>query len=209
MSMQSAENKKKELRHWFREQRSALSSQTRDNAANEIASRIISIPEYQRARHIGVYHAMREEISLAPLIRQARQDHKFLYLPVVSGAGQEKRLHFRPWQENTELTINHHGIAQPAINAGVDTEPDLELVLLPLVAFDSKGQRLGMGGGYYDRYFSRHSRISNDASSHTKENLETRIGIAHSCQLAHQIPCEDWDIALHAVATEKEYMSFK
>ena len=76
----------------------------------------------------------------------------------------------------------------------------LDIVLLPLLAFDDRGNRLGMGGGYYDRLFA--SRL------HRKTKQPLRVGLAFDCQQAERLPMQAWDVPLHAVVTESGWRFF-
>lgn len=102
-------------------------------------------------------------------------------LPVVDGG----QLVFADYRPDTKLGRGSYGIPQPDIVRQVRPS----VVLAPLVAFTADGRRLGMGGGYYDRYFAS----APDAR---------RVGIAHECQRAQHLPADVWDVPLHAVVTE-------
>jgi len=98
---------------------------------------------------------------------------------------------FAAYRRDEPMHRNRFGIDEPVV-------PELltpDVVLTPLVAFDGRGHRLGMGGGYYDRYFAR---------TPTKR----RIGIAHECQRAEELPTSPSDIALSDVVTENGWQSF-
>ena len=94
------------------------------------------------------------------------------------------------------MRANHMGISEPVGGAAVDLEK-LDLVLMPLVAWDRQGRRLGMGGGYYDRAFKRVLGL----------DRPERVGVAWSLQEADELPQESWDVSLHAVVTEKEWFT--
>ena len=102
-------------------------------------------------------------------------------LPVVDGG----QLVFADYRPDTKLGRGSYGIPQPDIVRQVRPS----VVLAPLVAFTADGRRLGMGGGYYDRYLAS----APDAK---------RVGIAHECQRAQHLPADVWDVLLHAVVTE-------
>lgn len=189
--MNSQASSKQKLRTHFRAQRRALSGAQREHTALKIAERILALPDYQQAEHIGVYYAMLEEISLHSFILQARRDKKQLYLPVINNQANKNRMSFQPWSTNDTLNQNQYNIPEPENNALNENFVNLDIVLVPLLAFDTQGRRLGMGGGYYDRYFADHA-------------LSLRIGIAHSSQCSATLPSEPWDINCHAIVTEKE-----
>lgn len=214
---------KSDLRRQYRTTRRALTSAERKKSSLAIATQLRHSHEYQQAEHIGVYSATSHELSLDPLIQFAREDQKSLYLPVIDHSNTENRMIFSIWQSSDKLIKNKHGIFQPNVTFQTIHAPRLDLVLLPLLAFDHQGQRLGMGGGYYDRFFSHsttntaHDKAKNNLTKTSEENpgeipgvsMPARIGIAHSSQQCDFLPGEEWDILLNAVITEKEILRFK
>ncbi|WP_198034128.1 5-formyltetrahydrofolate cyclo-ligase [Acidihalobacter ferrooxydans] len=140
------------LRRALRQRRSALTPTERARAAERIARRLMLSPHYRRSRRIAVYLAVGGEIDCAPLIRHALRAGKRLYLPHVLPNGL---LRFLRWTPSTPMRNNRFGIPEPATPGAPPLAPQrLDLVCLPLVGFDSRGNRLGMGGGYYDRSFA-------------------------------------------------------
>ncbi len=110
---------------------------------------------------------------------------------------------FVEYQETTLMINNQFGIPEP--QAPLDkhlTGQQMDIVLMPLVGFDLLGNRMGMGGGYYDRSFA-FKRLSQDS-----ENPPLLIGWAHSCQQASQLPIEPWDVPLDGIITEQGFKSF-
>lgn len=114
-------------------------------------------------------------------------------LPALHG----RRLLFLPYRPGTPLVCNRFGIPEPALSADAACSlQGLGLVLMPLVAFDDQGNRLGMGGGYYDRTFAylrgrRHWRVP------------PLVGVAYECQRLSALPTRTWDIPLRGVVTER------
>lgn len=148
--------------------------------------RIMRTSWWRKARHIAFYWPADGEVSLLPLLRQSLRRGKDCYLPVVRG----RELEFRRFQPGRTLHRNRYGIPEPR-----DTEPRdarrLDVILLPLVAFDLDCNRLGMGAGFYDRAL---------ATKHHRSPL--RIGIAYELQRIPQLPVDPWDVPLHGVVTE-------
>lgn len=152
----------------------------------------MSLPIVDSAQHIAAYIAIRGEISLAPAIEQLSQTTKQLYLPVLRGA----RMHFAPWHPEQALLKKDFGLLEP------DTPEEnwreakqLDLVLTPLVVFDQHCNRIGQGGGYYDRAFA-----FRQATSTTKPIL---LGVAHEEQQEPRLTTENWDVPLDMIATEE------
>jgi len=122
-------------------------------------------------------------------MHQALADGKRCYVPVISGT----RLRFAPWTPDSLLRKNRFGILEPAIATEQLLVPAaLELVLVPLVAFDAQCNRIGMGGGYYDRSFA----------GHTAGGAQSLVGIAHELQKIEMLAMQPWDVTLDCVVTE-------
>ena len=205
--MPNLNKEKNTLRRHYRSKRRALDITAREQAALAISETLSKLPIYKNAQHIGVYSAMPEEISLSVFITQARKDKKHIYLPVIAAQSGENQMAFRLWRADHKMENNRHGILEPVLEKSVHNNSQLDLVLLPLVAYDLMGHRLGMGGGYYDRYFSG---LTNPLSQKKEfRNNCQRVGIAHSCQEHAQIlPHANWDINLHAVVNQKQFLEF-
>lgn len=103
------------------------------------------------------------------------------------------------------MTVNQYGIKEPCLRTNKTIlSKQLNLVLLPLVAFDAQGNRMGMGGGYYDRTFAFKNQHQNKIG--TKPKL---LGLAHECQQVEQLPIESWDIPLQGILTDQHYYQAK
>lgn len=188
------------LRREMRQRRRALSLIEQKKAAEDLKARVLTMPEFMRAKRIALYLPNDGEINPGPLIEQARKMGKTCYLPVLQPL-VENRLWFVRYDHKTPMTHNRFGIPEPILKGFADKKrnrcrpEDLDLVLFPLVAFDEKGGRMGMGGGFYDRTFAftRNRRFA-------KPSL---IGLAHECQKTDDLPIADWDIPLQAVVSDK------
>jgi len=138
-------------------------------------------------------------MDLAPLMQLLRGNARQVFLPVLHGSG----LWFFPYKDNTPLEPNRYGILEPRLSARARCPArELDIVLMPLVAFDPSGNRLGMGGGYYDRTFAYL-----DARAIWKRPL--LIGIAYEFQRVASLPSQTWDVPLDGVATEKQLYHFR
>jgi 5-formyltetrahydrofolate cyclo-ligase len=158
---------------------------------------------YRRAKHIAFYFAQGNEANLDLLICDAWSSHKHVYLPIL-GLRFSGQLWFVPCQVDTPLYKNRFGIAEPVHAAHTRRTQlrSLDLILMPLVSFDQHGNRLGMGGGFYDKSL---------ASLHTSSNNWTRpkrIGVAYDFQRVESIPGDTWDVPLDAVVTESGWQWF-
>jgi 5-formyltetrahydrofolate cyclo-ligase len=138
------------------------------------------------------------EIDPIYVIEQAWLRGKQVYLPVLQPLrGKLKNsLYFAPFEPGSIMRANKYGIQEPAIHpSNWLRAQQIDLMLVPLVAFDAGNNRLGMGGGFYDRSLA-HRNIQ---QRNTRPYL---IGLAHELQKTNQLPVENWDIRMDAIATE-------
>ena len=189
MSMEYSAN---ELRKRNRNLRSGLDQPTLDQAATNLGERICSLPEYAQAARIAVYFAVNGEISLDLVIDQALAQGKQIYLPNLD----QKTLRFSPYFRQQKMRINKFKLPEPDVGEEEMLEPGaLDLVLAPLVVFDADGNRIGMGGGFYDRSFA----FRKDAT----RTSPVLIGVAHELQKVEQLIAESWDVQLDMVVTDQ------
>ena len=194
----------KALRQSIRKKRCALSDSEREHAAFLLCERIAASRTFQQSKHIAFYLANDGEMDLSLLIKHAWQQGKQCYLPVLAEPNTQ-RLWFIPYTPDTKLRNNRFGIPEPIHSSRTRLRKtlSLDLILMPLVAFDLEGNRIGMGGGFYDRSlaFLRHRKFWH------KPNL---LGIAYEFQKQEQLETNQWDIPMQAIATENYlYLSNK
>lgn len=146
--------------------------------------------------------AVAEEIDTLPIIQALWQTQKSCYLPVLSDH-RDKKLRFARYEEGMKLTLNRHRVLEPQKAAVFIEASELEVVLLPLVAFDKDGNRLGTGGGYYDQTFA--FRLKQPSDEIKKPHL---LGLAYELQKVDKLPREDFDVPLDGVLTEAGLMIF-
>ncbi|MBB3062117.1 5-formyltetrahydrofolate cyclo-ligase [Microbulbifer rhizosphaerae] len=183
---------KAQLRRRMRAARRGLSPYLQRRAATAVASRLSRSSPFRRARHIGIYWPMDGEVDVRGLVRQFPAKH--FYLPVLPAAPRPQ-LRFRHWSGGTLNYRNRYRIPEP-LRGPVQSPWRLDLVLVPLVAFDPAGGRLGMGAGFYDRTFAFKRRLPGAGPQ--------MIGVAHQLQCVEQLPVDGWDIPLSAVVTEQQ-----
>lgn len=151
---------------------------------------------FRNSRRIASYVPTDGEIDTDPIVERALQLGKRCYLPVLSRINHD-RLWFAPRTTNTDYVLNRYGILEPLVASRLLVRAqDLDLILLPLVGFDEHGNRLGMGGGFYDRsleFLTRRHRWR-------KPRL---IGLAFDSQKVDTLPQESWDVPLDAVVTDR------
>ena len=142
---------KRQLRTFLLRNRRNLSSQEKNDAALTICNKSRMLSSFQRSYHLGFYLAHDNEVNLNSLLLKSLKIKK-CYLPVLQN---NHYLNFYSYHEKGLMTTNCFGIKEPEITQENLIVPiNLDLIFLPLVAFDKHGNRLGRGGGYYDRTFA-------------------------------------------------------
>lgn len=183
----------KHIRHQLRQKRRALPAERQRSCSKKVSIHLQNIPEFSKAEHIAAYLASDGEVDLTAVFSAARNTHHF-YLPRVLDNFQ---MTFHHYQQHNILVNNRYGLLEPEPSAAARDLATMDIVLMPLVGFDKTGNRLGMGGGYYDR-----------ALADLEGNKPLLIGIAHSFQRTTLPPPAHWDIPLHAVVTELGFTRF-
>lgn len=179
----------------MRARRAATSSAHREAAGQAIAERIATLPAFDAARHVAGYGAVGGEPPVASLAATAIARGRRWYLPTL--VGDSGFMRFAPWHPASPMAPNRYAIPEPVVPADQLVDGcDLDLVLVPLVAFDRSGRRLGSGGGFYDRTFAF-------LADRPRPGRPLLIGIAWAFQEATIEP-EPWDIPVDWVATEAE-----
>lgn len=175
------------LRTQLRQRRDALPPHQCQAHSHAICEHLLAHPFYKNANTLGAYWAIGNEVDLSALIEQAHADGKRIALPRINGTVMKFHL-YTP--EQTQ--INTYGITEPLDTCEVIPRSEMDAVIMPLVGFDAQGHRIGMGGGFYDRYFS-------DQKTAT---TPLRLGVAYEVQRTEQIKSNAWDIHLHTTITE-------
>src|SRR5690606_22657406 len=135
---------------------------------------------------------------------------KQCYLPVMRRDGP-LRLLWRRHRPGMRLRRGRYGILEPRLRAAAAPARALDLVLLPLVGFDARGNRMGMGKGFYDRTFAFRRRPESVAGAEGAARGRGRprlLGLAHDCQRVDALPAAPWDVPLDAVATPRGLQEF-
>jgi 5-formyltetrahydrofolate cyclo-ligase len=181
------------LREQMRQRRIALSASIRMRAAEAVATRARGIEALHTSGYVAGYWATGGELPLHALLAPPPA---FVYcLPCLT---PDKSLRFAPWRNGDPLVQNRYGIPEPDLTPGSQlSAAQLAAVLVPLLAFDRSGTRLGAGGGYYDRSFAALRSLAVGARP-------LLIGIAYGFQEVQHLPRAAWDVPLDIVLTEHE-----
>ena len=179
---------RQEIRQLIRQRRRALTSEQQRQYGQQAATRMLSFPPVVLAHTVAVFLSFDGELDTQPLIDQLWRAGKRVYLPVLHpfSTGNLLFLHYHP---HSDLVTNRLKIQEPRLDVR-DVLPlsQLDVLITPLVAFDEYGQRLGMGGGFYDRYLA------------DREALRLRsIAVGFRCQQVESVPVEETDVKPYQV----------
>lgn len=184
------------LRQRQRQLRRALDAQERGRLDESIRAHLRRLIASRGVRTVAAFWPFDGEPDLVPLLRQLTADGIGLALPVVTG-GAGGGMAFHEWLPDTVMLKSAYGIPEPQGTAARAAR-DLDLIVMPLAAYDPGGNRLGMGAGYYDRCLAP---VRGAAAP-------LRAGVAYSLQEVANVAAEAWDVPLHGVVTEKGWLAF-
>lgn len=189
--MESAPPSRGVLRETLRTRRRALPPRERMRAAEAVAERVHALMPLADANHVAGYWAVDGEMSLHVLVpRLAPAQY---CLPCIQA---DRSLQFAAWQLGQPLQPNRYGIPEPSTSVALPAT-QMDVVLLPLVGFDRRGNRLGSGAGFYDRSFAFLRR-------QPRPSRPLLVGVAYAMQELATIDAAEWDVPLDYVATDEE-----
>ena len=145
------------------------------------------IKTVSKNKKIGLYYSIGSEVSTFDIIQYLRKKKYTISLPVLE---RNSKMSFYEWNEKSPLKINNYGIPEPIKFKKITPST----LIIPIVAFDAKLNRLGYGGGFYDRFISKLEK--------TKKIL--KIGLALSCQKINKVPTNRFDKKMNYIITEKK-----
>ncbi len=181
------------LRDTLRERRLAIPAAARMAAAEAVAQHLLQLPALKKANTVAGYWAIGGELPLHSLMTGLTARTRYC-LPMLQ---PDRTLRFAPWRTGDAIVANRYGIPEPA-NAVEMLNPNvLNVVLLPLLGFTRNGDRVGTGGGWYDRSF---------AFRRTTAAPPLLIGTGFACQQIDDHVPHEWDVPLDAVVTERELL---
>ena len=192
------DEEKRALRRFLRRQRQALSLHEQHLASQRLCQYLKTLPEIRRARRLSLYLPVNGEIDPMPLLPWLRKRNVDIYLPVLRPFSTNT-LWFVAYRPDTPMVKNRFGIWEPDLRFSAQRRNRLpawalDTLIVPLVGFDANANRMGMGGGFYDRSL---------AFMHRSGPSPTLIGVAHACQQVASLPVEPWDVPLKAVVSDQ------
>ncbi len=178
-------NNKSRLRKSFLQQRRSLSNEEWQQKSLNISKQLENLSLFQEAKTILAYFSFRQEPDLSYLYNSQQQ----WGFPRCVG----KSLVWHLWQSGDKLQIGVYGIQEPALNLPIIEPQTVDLILVPTVACDRQGYRLGYGGGFYDRLLTSSQWL----------NIPT-VGIVFDFAYISKLPVDKWDIKLNYICTETQ-----
>lgn len=187
---------KPQIRKRIRSLRRSLSHQEQLAASHNLVKKLLGLPQYVQSKRIAFYYPNDGEIDPTLALLESLSRNKRCYYPVIYPS-QKPKLFFAPVNTKTRFKEDKYGIPEPIVSKRTWVKPsEMDLVLLPLVAFDNLGNRIGMGGGFYDASFS----FLKDRACWKKPYL---IGIAHELQKVANVPGDPWDVPLNKIVSDQ------
>jgi len=178
------------IRNTLKEKRASLSTDKITELSSKIARTVAKSETFKNANTVAYYHAVKGEANPSLL----KSTNKRFFLPVLSKQ-RDEGLVFIEIDENTQFENNMFDIPEPYYDESKIVKANsLDLVIMPLLAFDKRGNRLGMGGGFYDRSFAFKKEYTGNP---------ILMGYAYSFQEVALLNAEPWDIPLDMIATEE------
>lgn len=170
---------KKELRKLIRQRKAEHTAKEKAEMSARICRQVLTDPHWAKANTVFLYHALTDEVDTTMLIDAAMQEGKTVLLPVIDGDGLRLKIHTGATQTGS------YSIQEP-IGEEFTCYKEITLAIVPGMAFDKKGNRLGRGRGFYDRTLPKLAEAY-------------KIGLCFPFQLLESIPCEAYDIKMDAV----------
>jgi 5-formyltetrahydrofolate cyclo-ligase len=182
-----------EFRERLRKLRAAIPAAQRIAAADSVAEQLLLLPALVNASTVAGYWAIAGELPLHRLMTRLNASTRYC-LPMLQADGM---LRFAPWRVGDAIVANRYGIPEPANPAQMLEPGALDVVLLPLLGYTRNGDRLGTGGGWYDRSFAFRRQTAAPP---------LLIGVGFACQQIDGLVAEHWDVPLDAIVTERELL---
>ena len=184
------------LRKELRQTRRDIPASLRATYDEAISKHLLDLIDDQHVQSVAAYCAFDGEPDLKSVCRKLINDARIVALPVVS-EDSNGLMEFHRWSTDTPIFKNQYGISEPQKSNPMPVS-GFDMLLIPMVAYDKSGSRIGMGAGYYDRHLESIRELS----------TPVRVGVAYSRQEINSIKQNQWDIPLHGVVNEDGWTSF-
>ena len=179
---------KSDLKRSLRAERTQMSERVVREKSLCIYRQLIDMPAYQLARRIACYVSIENEVDTRTVIQKAIGSSKQVGVPVTR---EDRRMDFQAISELNDLRPVHYGLREPVPDPKMVLLPHtIDLILIPGIAFDRHGHRIGSGGGYYDRFLVQTEAV--------------RIGLSYDFQIIDRVPAEAHDVKMDWIITENE-----
>ena len=178
---QKLRREKNQVRELLAQKRRLLTKDKVLELSAEVLAHLEELPAFQSAKTVLIYYPTHNEVDVLPLIKRYKKEKTFLF-PVV----RRRTMTACPYEGNAKMHRGKYNIPEPT------TDPftgKIDLIILPGVGFDLYGNRLGRGGGYYDRYLSKLKRET------------ILVGVGYDFQLIEEVPADRRDKRLHYIVT--------
>ena len=172
---------KKTLRKKIREQKRAMTPEQIETASNQLVQMFLETDLYRNAKTIYGYLPYNQEVRTVPILKQALADGKQVAVPKVYG--EEMKFIYLP--DLTQVACGYAGIPEPIADGPIGDDPTA-LVLMPGMAFTEKGDRMGYGGGFYDKFLAA-------------EPGHPTVALCYEFQMVKSLPTEEYDIPVDCV----------
>jgi 5-formyltetrahydrofolate cyclo-ligase len=192
----SLREEKRALRRAMAEKRDALSSARRALMVTQATERFLELPEVRSARAVAGFVSTRSEIDTAPLLDELRERRVDVVLPRVSTGLIPPRLRFHRVHKKSELVFGIFGLLEPSVECPEVAAQDIDVFMVPGLAFDQRGARVGYGGGYYDE-------LAAYVRAHPDATAARFMGFAFDFQLVDTCPSGEWDVPLDCIVTDE------
>lgn len=194
--MNEISNKKKQIRREKLKIRREMNIEEKSNYDKIIKDKFFESSFYKESENIFIYISYDSEINTKDIITRAIKEGKKIYVPRTEFS--TKLMNAVRIENFDNLVESRYGILEPKKDEPFIDPNDLDLIVVPGVAFDKNGGRVGYGAGYYDRYFKR-------INSENKSKI-IKLVLAYDFQLIDKVPTDEEDVLIDAVMTEKQFI---
>ena len=192
----SLREEKRALRRAMAEKRDALTQAERDGMTERAVERLLDLPEVRAARTLAGFVSTRSEIATEKLLDELRKRDVDVVLPRVSTGLIPPRLRFHRVSQRSELVFGIFGLLEPGPDCPELPAQEIDVFMVPGLAFDKHGARVGYGGGYYDE-------LAAFVRAHPEATTARFIGYAFDFQVVETCPSGEWDVPLDTIVTDE------